>query len=62
MKNLKTFEEYVGVEYVPYKPQHKSYKNEEKKKKKKKKGGGTLEPVDVMPNKTKDMVSFQTKF
>ena len=38
MKNLKTFEEYVGVEYVPYKPQHKSYKNEEKNKNKKKKG------------------------
>jgi len=62
MKNLKTYEEFVPVEYTDFKPRHNSYKNEEKKKRKKKKGGGILEPVSVVSNKAKDQVSFQTKF
>lgn len=62
MNYLKKFEDFVTVEYVDAKPQHSSYKNDEKKKRKKKNGVGTLEPVSVMSNKTKDEVSFQAKF
>jgi len=60
MKHLKHFEDYVPMEYVPFEEDHESYKNEDKKKKKKKKG--IVDKVDVMPNKTKDEISFKSKY
>lgn len=68
MKHIKTYEEHKEkthvedkkVEYVPFEDDHESYKNEEEKKKKKKKG--EIGKVDVMPNRVKDKVSFQSKY
>jgi hypothetical protein len=60
MKYLKTFEEITPVEYVAPQVDHPSYKAEEKKKKRKKSGIG-MEPLMVLPNKTKDAISFKAK-
>jgi len=57
MKNLKTFKEFIPVEYVAPMREHPSYKNEIKKKKRKK--SGMLAPVMVPPNHTKDVISFK---
>ena len=61
MKYIKTYEEaeITGVDYVPSEREHPSYKNEEKKKKRKKLG--EITPIEVIPNHTKDIISFKPK-
>lgn len=71
MKKLMTYEEHTGatskpkddnhtpVEYVAYEKDHNSYKNEVEKKKRKKKG--EVGKVDVVPNRMKDEISFQSR-
>jgi len=60
MKYLKTYEEFTPVEYVSSKRPHKSYKNEIKKKKRKKLG--EIEPISVLSNRVKDMISFKPAY
>lgn len=60
MKYIKTYEDYTPVEYVAPQKEHPSYKNEVKKKKRKKLG--ELEPVMVLPNHTKDAISFKKAY
>ena len=62
MKYLKTFEDFVPVEYVAPTKEHPSYKNAAKKKRKKKNGEPDGEPVMVPPNHTKDVISFKRSY
>lgn len=66
MKHIKKYEDYTPeqnyepVEYVAPEREHPSYKTEEKKKKRKKLG--EIEPIAVLPNKVKDVISFKPKY
>ena len=57
MNHLKTFEDFVPVEYIAPEREHPSYKNEVKKKRRKKLA--EIEPIVVPPNHTKDVISFR---
>ena len=60
MKYLKKFEDHTPVEYIPPGEEHPSYKNNVKKRKRKKLG--ELEPVKLLPNHVKDILSFKPAY